>query len=59
MIATSSSPVDRLRPPPIRPMDFAGVPFRECVIAGYGHQDCLIGRHAARDVFPHISAFLQ
>ncbi|MDB5955644.1 GMC family oxidoreductase N-terminal domain-containing protein [Ramlibacter sp.] len=40
-------------------MDFAGVPFRECVIPGYGHQDCLIGRHAARDVFPHVSAFLQ
>lgn len=28
-------------------------------IPGYGHQDCLIGRHADRDVFIHISKFLE
>jgi hypothetical protein len=37
----------------------AGVPFESVRIAGYGHQDCLLGRHAARDVFPHVSAFLE
>jgi hypothetical protein len=40
-------------------MDFAGVPFRECPIPRYGHQDCLIGVHAARDVFRHVTDFLQ
>ncbi|HEX2545327.1 MAG TPA: GMC family oxidoreductase N-terminal domain-containing protein [Ramlibacter sp.] len=39
-------------------MDFAGVPFREKPVPGYGHQDCLIGRNAARDVFPAIREFL-
>lgn len=39
-------------------MDFAGVPFEEKVIERYGHQDCLIGRDAARDVFPHVVRFL-
>jgi pimeloyl-ACP methyl ester carboxylesterase len=40
-------------------MQHAGVPFEAQVIPGYGHQDCLIGRHADRDVFPRIEAFLQ
>lgn len=32
----------------------------ECrVLAGYGHADCLIGAHAARDVFPQIVAYLD
>jgi choline dehydrogenase-like flavoprotein len=39
-------------------MGFAGIPFAAIEIPGYGHQDCLIGAHAARDVFPHISANL-
>lgn len=29
------------------------------VVAGYGHQDCLIGTEAHRDVFPHVLAFLD
>jgi choline dehydrogenase-like flavoprotein len=37
-------------------MAFAGIPYAAVEIPGYGHQDCLIGRRAARDVFPHISA---
>lgn len=28
-------------------------------IPGYGHQDCLIGKRAHHDVFPHITRFLQ
>jgi pimeloyl-ACP methyl ester carboxylesterase len=40
-------------------MAYAGVPYRAHSIEGYGHQDCLIGRRAARDVFPVISDFLQ
>jgi len=39
-------------------MAFAGVPYDAVEIAGYGHQDCLLGRDAARDVFPHIAANL-
>ena len=39
-------------------MQRAGVPLQVRRIAGYGHQDCLIGRHAERDVFIHISDFL-
>ncbi|MBC5786019.1 GMC family oxidoreductase N-terminal domain-containing protein [Ramlibacter sp. USB13] len=39
-------------------MAFAGIPYRAIEIPGYGHQDCLIGRDAARDVFPHIAANL-
>lgn len=39
-------------------MGFAGIPYQAFEIPGYGHQDCLIGRHAARDVFPIISANL-
>lgn len=27
-------------------------------IPGYGHQDCLIGKDAHRDVFPHVGEFL-
>ncbi|WP_431101333.1 alpha/beta fold hydrolase [Roseateles noduli] len=32
--------------------------YRYRVIAGHGHQDCLIGRHVATQVFPHVLAFL-
>ena len=39
-------------------MAYAGIPYQAIEIPGYGHQDCLIGRHAARDVFPHIAANL-
>lgn len=39
-------------------MAFAGIPYAAVEIPGYGHQDCLIGEHAARDVFPHIAANL-
>ena len=39
-------------------MHHAGVPYEARVIAGYGHQDCLIGRDAQRDVFPWIERFL-
>ncbi|RZL00472.1 MAG: alpha/beta fold hydrolase [Rubrivivax sp.] len=28
-------------------------------IPGYGHQDCLVGKHAHHDVFPHITRFLH
>ncbi|HZN48498.1 MAG TPA: hypothetical protein VFB71_12805, partial [Ramlibacter sp.] len=40
-------------------MDYAGVPFKPLPIPGYGHQDCLIGTHAARDVFKPICDFLN
>jgi cholesterol oxidase len=33
--------------------------YRYRVIADHGHQDCLIGRHAATKVFPHILGFLK
>ncbi|MCX2860496.1 alpha/beta fold hydrolase [Paucibacter sp. PLA-PC-4] len=33
--------------------------YRYRMIAGHGHQDCLIGRHAGTQVFPHIIAFLK
>jgi choline dehydrogenase-like flavoprotein len=36
----------------------AGVPVETLPVDGYGHQDCLIGRHAQRDVFEHMEAFL-
>lgn len=42
-----------------RQMRHAGVPVRVQPIPGYGHQDCLIGRHAHRDVFVHVSNFLD
>jgi cholesterol oxidase len=29
------------------------------VIDGYGHIDCIFGRDAASDVFPHILAHLE
>ncbi|WP_431049774.1 alpha/beta fold hydrolase [Roseateles sp. L2-2] len=32
--------------------------YRYRLIAGHGHQDCLIGRHVATQVFPHVLAFL-
>jgi choline dehydrogenase-like flavoprotein len=31
---------------------------RALVVEGYGHQDCMIGRDADRDVYPAIGAFL-
>jgi hypothetical protein len=39
-------------------MAFAGIPYLAIEIPGYGHQDCLVGRDAARDVFPFIAANL-
>ncbi len=33
--------------------------FRFEVIKNYGHQDCIIGDKASRDVFPKISGFLE
>ena len=36
-----------------------GKPVRLVEIPGYGHQDCMIGEHAHRDVFPRITAFLR
>lgn len=33
--------------------------FTRKVIPGYGHIDCIFGRDAARDVFPHILAHLD
>ncbi|SFN41773.1 alpha/beta fold hydrolase [Variovorax sp. OV329] len=32
---------------------------RLVVLDAYGHQDCLIGQHAYRDVFPHVVGFLD
>ena len=32
--------------------------FTHHIIDGYGHQDCLIGKNAPVDVFPHIVGFL-
>jgi pimeloyl-ACP methyl ester carboxylesterase len=40
-------------------MAHAGIPYETRAIPHYGHQDCLIGRHAAVDVFPHVADFLQ
>ena len=28
--------------------------YSRCLIEGYGHQDCVIGKNAYKDVFPHI-----
>lgn len=28
--------------------------YTRCLIEGYGHQDCVIGKNAHKDVFPHI-----
>jgi len=33
--------------------------YNRKVIDGYGHIDCIFGRDAARDVFPHILAHLE
>ena len=33
--------------------------YRRHVVDGYGHMDCLIGDHGARDVFPHIVEHLE
>ena len=30
--------------------------YTRCLIEGYGHQDCVIGNNAYKDVFPHIVA---
>ncbi|WP_338770092.1 GMC family oxidoreductase N-terminal domain-containing protein [Bernardetia sp. ABR2-2B] len=30
--------------------------YTRCLIEGYGHQDCIIGNNAYKDVFPHIIA---
>lgn len=37
----------------------ANVPVRLVQIPGYGHLDCVVGRHADRDVFASIDAFLK
>lgn len=42
-----------------RHMERAGVRIERHEVAGYGHQDCLIGRHAARDVFAPVCRFLE
>ncbi|HEX7892151.1 MAG TPA: GMC family oxidoreductase N-terminal domain-containing protein [Ramlibacter sp.] len=42
-----------------RHMARAGVQIERHEVAGYGHQDCLIGRHAARDVFAPVYRFLE
>jgi cholesterol oxidase len=36
-----------------------GKSLRIVVIDGYGHQDCLIGHRAHKDVYRHIGAFLR
>jgi choline dehydrogenase-like flavoprotein len=36
-----------------------GKSLRIVEIEGYGHQDCMIGQHAHKDVYPAISAFLE
>ena len=33
--------------------------YKRHVIPGYGHIDCIYGKNAARDVFPHILAHLE
>jgi FAD/FMN-containing dehydrogenase len=33
--------------------------YRRHSIPGYGHMDCIVGRDAARDVFPHIGEHLE
>ncbi|MFG6448739.1 alpha/beta fold hydrolase [Roseateles sp. BYS180W] len=33
--------------------------YQRLVVPGHGHQDCLIGRHIAPQVFAHIERFLQ
>jgi cholesterol oxidase len=33
--------------------------YRRELIPGYGHVDCMIGEHAARDVFPYIAEHLE
>ncbi len=33
--------------------------YRRVVIPGYGHNDALIGRDSARDVFPHLATHLE
>lgn len=33
--------------------------YTRAVIKGYGHVDCIIGKNAAHDVYPHILALLE
>lgn len=33
--------------------------YSRSVIPGYGHIDCIFGKHAVRDVYPHIRAHLD
>ncbi len=40
-------------------MQDAGRDYEIFRVAGYGHQDCWIGKHAARDVYPVIQRFLD
>lgn len=40
-------------------MRFAGVPYESALVPEHGHQDCLIGRHAATRVFPLVTGFLD
>jgi cholesterol oxidase len=40
-------------------MQRAGLQLERLEVQGYGHQDCLIGRHADRDVFKPICDFLE
>lgn len=42
-----------------RPGAAGGSRYEYELIAGYGHLDCIIGRRAARDVFPLITAHLD
>jgi cholesterol oxidase len=36
-----------------------GVPYSRHEIAGYGHVDCLVGKDAARDVYPYLLDHLE
>lgn len=40
-------------------MKEAGINFEKKCFDGFGHQDCIIGREAAKEVFPNIIAFLN
>jgi len=42
-----------------RHMERAGIAVERHEVAGYGHQDCLIGRGAARRVFEPVCRFLE
>ena len=53
-IQTLRQTLDQLKK--VRPV---GAPIEGYAIEGYGHQDCIIGNHAHRDVFPLIRSFLE